>query len=177
MKSVFRYQDLELYFLRIKYLSIMFSKENTFSPKRRVLKSCAVIISRALHWKDTLKNPEHLFLAVFSLCHVVHTPPNNYEDSSKCLFFFISHVYMDQSIISMISCMREFLKVHTISYFSSPKSEFWNCSFIDRWAAITVIDNSRKHQMLWSTYQQVKGGTLKHSAYWKKAFRGCREPL
>ena len=46
---VFRSQDLELYFLRIKYLSIMFSKENTFSPKRRVLKSCAVIISRALH--------------------------------------------------------------------------------------------------------------------------------
>ena len=57
--------------------------------------------------------------------------------------------------------MREFLKVHTISYFSSPKSEFWNCSFIDRWAAVTVIGNSRKHQMLWSTYQQVKGGTLK----------------
>lgn len=89
-------------------------------------------------------------------------------------FFFPSHVYMDQSIRETILCMREFLKVHTINYFSSPKSEFWNCSFIDRWAAVTVIGNPRKHQMLWSTYQQVKGGALKHSAYWRKAFRGCR---
>lgn len=93
------------------------------------------------------------------------------------LSFFSSHVHMDQSIREIILCMRGFLKVHTINYFSSPKSEFWNCSFIDRWAAVTVIGNSRKHQMLWSTYQQVKGGALKHSAYWRKAFRGCREPL
>ena len=133
-----------------------------------------VIISRVLHWNDALKNLEHLSLVVFLLCHVLHTPPNNYEDPSKWFFFFPSHVYMDQSIRETILCMREFLKVHTINYFSSPKSEFWNCSFIDRWAAVTVIGNPRKHQMLWSTYQQVKGGALKHSAYWRKAFRGCR---
>lgn len=116
-----------------------------------------VTIFRALHC-DTLKkkNPKHLSLVVLSFCHVSHIPPNKLW---RHFSMFSLHVHMDQSIRETILCMRGFLKVHTINYFSSPKSEFWNCSFIDRWAAVTVIGNSRKHQMLWSTYQQVKGCT------------------